>query len=319
MRHHAWAAIAIVALALAPAGALAQSGESVGVITEIKVGKGKVEVKSAGKPDRLAAPFLALRAGDSVRATSDAFAVILLTGGRGTVRIDASSSPYVLTPAGPGEGKLQKAQSLVTGSVNFLSGSSGESPKAVLAVRATGKPAVILSPRNTAVLPGPLTFEWMGTQFSRSTVRVLTPSGVVFEKRGVVGARFEYPDSAPPLRAGVRYTLQLEPATGPMQETTFEMVESARAEKIRRTLQELDDALGPQVPANTAVAIRTGTLAVEGLLHDARLAVLAALARDPDEPSLHTLLGQIYQKAGLADQAAEAFDEAQFLLTRGAN
>jgi hypothetical protein len=189
----------------------------------------------------------------------------------------------------------------------------------VLAVRATAKPAVILSPRNTAVLPGPLTFEWMGTQFSRSTVRVVAPSGVVFERKGVVGARFDYPAGAPALRPGVRYTLQLEPASGPVQESTFEIVEPARAETIRRNLQELTDALGAQVPPNTAVAIRTGTLAGEGLLHDARLVVLAALARDPDEPSLHTLLGQIYQKSGLGDQAAEAFDEAQFLLTRGAN
>ena len=60
-------------------------------------------------------------------------------------------------------------------------------------------------------------------------------------------------------------------------------------------------------------------LAEQGLFHDARLAVVAALVKDPDEPTLHTLLGHLYQKVGLAQQAAESFDEAQFLLTRGAN
>src|ERR1051326_919159 len=78
--------VALVVLLLAPVLAFAQGGESVGMITEIKVGKGKVDVKSAGKPDRPAGPFLALRAGDSVRATDNAFAVILLSGGRGTVK-----------------------------------------------------------------------------------------------------------------------------------------------------------------------------------------------------------------------------------------
>ena len=63
----------------------------------------------------------------------------------------------------------------------------------------------------------------------------------------------------------------------------------------------------------------TGMLAREGLLHDARHVVMVALAKDPDEPSLHTLLGQIYEKSGLPEQAAESFDEAQFLLTKGAN
>ena len=310
--------VVTLTLILAPTMALAQ-GESLGMITEIKVGKGRVEVKAVGKPDaRPAAPFLALRAGDTVRATDNAFAVILLTGGRGTVKIEASNSPFVLAAA-TGDSKLQKAQTLMAGSVGFLAANAGEPPKAVLSVRAGVKPAVILTPRDTAVLPGPLTVEWLGTQFARYTVRVSAPTGVLLEKKGVVGARFEYPADAPTLTSGVRYTLVIEPATGVAQQTSFEVVDATRAATIRQNLEDLADALGPSVPSNTAVAIRTGMLAREGMLYDARQAVMAALAKDPDEPSLHTLLGQIYQKSGLPEQAAESFDEAQFLLTKGAN
>jgi hypothetical protein len=311
--------VALALLLFAPVLVFAQGGESAGMITEIKVGKGKVEVKSAGKPDRPAGPFLALRPGDSVRTSDNAFAVILLTGGRGTVKVDASNSPYVLAVGAAADSKLQKAQTLVAGSVGFLSSQAAEPPKAVMSVRAGAKPAVILSPRNTAVLPGPLTFEWLGTQFARYTVRVSIPSGVLLEKKGIVGARFEYPADAPALKSGVRYTLVVEPATGPLQETTFEVLEAARADTIRQNLKEVADAFGATVSPNTAVAIRTGTLAEAGLLHDARQVVMAALAKDPDEPSLHTLLGQLYQKSGLHEQAAESFDEANFLLTRGAN
>jgi hypothetical protein len=311
--------VATVVLTLAPAMALAQ-GESVGMITEIKVGKGRVEVMAAGKPDaRPAGPFLALRVGDTIRATDNAFAVILLTGGRGTVKVEASNSPFVLAAGAPGDSKLKKVQTLMAGSVGFLAANAGEPPKAVLSVRAGVKPAVILTPRDTAVLPGPLTFEWLGTQFARYTVRVSAPSGVLLEKKGVVGARFEYPAAAPALKSGVRYTLVVEPATGAAQQTSFEVVDATRAAAMRQNLEDLADALGPTVPWNTAVAIRAGTLAREGLLHDARQVVMAALAKDPDEPSLHTLLGQIYEKSGLPEQAAESFDEAQFLLTKGAN
>ena len=40
---------------------------------------------------------------------------------------------------------------------------------------------------------------------------------------------------------------------------------------------------------------------------------------DADYVATYYQLGQLYQKSGLPDQAAESFDEAQFLLTKGAN
>lgn len=319
---HWWSVVAVVALGLGvlgtPGGVLGQAAESVGMITEIKMGKGRVEVQAAGKADwRLAGPFLAVRAGDTVRATADASAVILLTGGRGTVKVDASRSPLVMRPGAPDDGKLQKARTLVEGSVKFLAAGPKEPPKAVLSVRAAGGAPVVLSPRNSAVLPGPLAVEWLGSRSARYAVRLTAPSGVVLEKTGIVGPRWEYPAEAPPLAPGVRYTVQVIPANGRAQEASFEVLDTARAQAVRENLREVEDALGPGVSANTLTVVRFGLLAEQGLLHDARLAVLAALAKDPEEPALHTLLGQFYQKVGLAQQAAAAFDEAQFLLTRG--
>lgn len=74
----------------------AQAPETVGVVTEIKIGAGVVEVKSGGVDWRVAVPLNALRAGDQIRAGADASVVILLTGGRGTVRIEARNSPYAV-------------------------------------------------------------------------------------------------------------------------------------------------------------------------------------------------------------------------------
>src|SRR5207247_336393 len=78
----------VAGLAL-PAVAPAQPRETVGVITEIKAGDGAVEVRAAGGPWRPAAPLQALRGGDEVRVTQRATAVVLLSGGRGIVKIDA--------------------------------------------------------------------------------------------------------------------------------------------------------------------------------------------------------------------------------------
>src|SRR5215510_6807181 len=149
--------VLLLALAGLTSSVSAQTVESVGMITEIKMGKGRVEVKEAGKPtSRPAAPFLALRAGDTVHATDDALVVILLTAGRGAVKVDASSSPYVAMAPVAGASKLQKAQALVASSVRYLGAIAPEPPKAVLTVRSVARPPVIVSPRNTAVLPGPL-------------------------------------------------------------------------------------------------------------------------------------------------------------------
>jgi predicted Zn-dependent protease len=91
-----------------------------------------------------------------------------------------------------------------------------------------------------------------------------------------------------------------------------------RAQAIRRDLTALEQALRSIVSPNSLVALRVGFLAREGLIHDARLSLTAALTKDPDEPTLHLLLGNLYLKAGLPEMAAESFDEAQFLLTRSA-
>jgi hypothetical protein len=309
-----WWLVVAMMLGLALTAA-AQPRETVAVISEIKPGKGKVEVKSSAFDWRPAGALQALRSGDQVRASGDATAVVLFSGGRGTTRIDAATSPWTV-PAIAADGKTQKAQALVASSIAFLSGGTKEPPKAVAATRSLGVAPVILTPRGGPVLGNGLVFEWMGSQFSRYAVRVVSPDGVVVEKAGVAGARFTYPADAPPLKAGVPYRFEVQGAGHPAQATTFEVVDASRANGIAAELRELDLALAGATPNSLAVA-QAGALASAGLLHDARRLVLAALARDPDEPTLHAVLGHLYMRTGLDRQAAESFEEAQFLLSRG--
>lgn len=298
-----------------PAPAIGQEAEVVGMITELKMGQGRVEVLPAGaRRWRSAGPLLALRSGDTVRATEDASAVILLSGGRGSVTVKNASSPFVVPAPDFGESKAQKVLKLLEAAVGFLSTTAKEvalSPP--LATRGGSGRLVIVSPRNGPVLPDSLTFEWVGSRFSRYTVRIVGPRGVVLE-REVRGATFQYPPDAPPLAAGTRYTLEVASANRSAQQAWFELLDMTVAEAIRRDVMELEEAAGPTVSPSTLATLRAAFLARNGLLHDARLSVMAALAKDPDEPTLHLLLGRLYSQVGLPEQATESFNEVRFLL-----
>ena len=298
-----------------PAPANSQGTETAGMITELKVDRGRVEVKSAGAQEwRKAGPLLTLRAGDTVRATDEATAVILLSGGRGSVKVNKANSPFVVPGLQAGESKAQKAMTLLEASLGFLSATAKEEPRAVLSTRGGPRPAVILSPRNGPVMPDSVTFEWLGSRFSRYTVRIVGPGGVVLEKKDLTGAKFDYPPDAPPLSPGVRYTVHVVSGNHPAQQAWFEVLDSTRAQAIRRDLTELEKATGTTVAPNTLATLRAGFLASNGLLHDARLSLISALTKDPDEPTLHLLLGKLYEKSGLPQQAAEEYGEARFLL-----
>jgi len=307
----------LVAASFAPAPpARAQSAETAAVITELKPGRGRVEVRPAAGGDwKPARPLLALRVGDQVRTSDNASAVVLLSGGRGTVRIEGVSGAFTV-PSAAATGQGQKARALVEASLGFLAGTTKESSQAVLATRGAARPPVIVSPRNGRVLPETLAFEWLGSRFGRYTVRVVGPAGPVVEKREVTGARWEYPADASALSPGVRYTLQVTAAGHPAQDAWFEVVDAERARAVASDLAGLEQELGPSVSPTSRAVLRAGLLAREGFLHDARRVVVTALAADRDEPTLHLLLGDLYTRTGLTELAAESFDEAQYLSSK---
>jgi hypothetical protein len=287
--------------------------EVAAMITEIHVGGGQVDVGSAGGDRwRPARPLLTLREGDTVATTADAWVVIVLSGGRGTVRIDEVTSPFVVTAPPTGRGRLDKGRMILETSLDFLSTTRREL-FGNLGSRGGMRPPVILTPRNGLVLPDSLVFEWRGSSSSRYGVRVQGPDGPVLERAEVAAVRFEYPKDAPALTPGVRYRFQLLPAWHAPQEVWFELVDTELARRVRQDLRDLDAVL-PEPSTPTAVVLRTGVLAHHALLHDARLGLAAALARHPEEPTLHFLLGELYTRQGLTQEAAEAYAEARFLL-----
>lgn len=286
------------------------------MVTEIHPGEGQVEVRSAETERwRPATPLLTLREGDTVNTTQDAWAVVVLTGGRGTVRVDEANAPFSVTAPPMDTSRLHKGLKILEASFHFLATTPRELPLGTLGTRAGMKPPAILTPRNGLVLPDSVIFEWRGSRSSLVTIRIVGPDGLVLERTKLAGARFQYPRSAPPLLAGVRYRFQLLPAWSTPQEVWFELVDPIEARAIRRDLQDLEEALvAAPPPPSTLAALRAGVLAGHGLLHDARLGLAEEIARHPDEPTLHFLLGDLYARQGLSEEATESFEEAQILM-----
>ena len=294
----------------------AQTSETVGIVTEIAVGRGRVELKPASAADwRPVTPLATVRAGDTIRATADAVVVILLAGGRGTRRIDAAASPAVLDAA-TAESTVHKGRALVEQSLRFLSLTSKGPPKGLLATRGPAPLPVVLGPRQALLSAAPLTFEWVGSPGRRYTVRLTGPMGIVL-KRDVAGNRLPYPDGVPALERGVEYTVEVRTPGQPAQSASFYVVSAERARDVSRDLTELDSLLGSSGGSSAAVA-RAGYLASQGLFHDARDVVLGALRADAEQAALYLLLGNIYDRIGLRAQAAEAYAEAEYLTTEKA-
>ena len=101
--------LALAAILSFPSPGRSGEREVAGMITEIHLGEGRVEVRSAETELwRPAMPLLTLRAGDTVTTTQDAWVVIVLTGGRGSVRVDEANAPFSVTAPLVDRGPLHK-------------------------------------------------------------------------------------------------------------------------------------------------------------------------------------------------------------------
>lgn len=296
---------------------LGWAADPVAVLTEFRQDQGEVSVKRAGEADwTRPQPLLALRPGDQVRASGNSRAVLVFTGGRGTLTVTQANSPLTVQ-APTGESATEKLRGLLGGVTQFLLAQPKETTYRSLSVRSVpaAPPPLIVSPRETRLLGGPVTFEWSGSERLRYRLRVVGPDGLQWEQANLRRQPIEYPASALPLRPGARYRWELEAEGYPVQQAQFELLPGSEAARVQAALAELQPAALPGFPRNTVVLVRAGLLLQERLHHDARRELLAGIAADPDEPALHLLLARVYEGVGLQELAAQAYDEAQFLST----
>jgi hypothetical protein len=303
-------------LLLAPAGGFAASpGDPVTLLTEIRPGHGEVRVKLSTESEwKAPLPLLSLRQGDQVRVTRNATAVLMFMGGQGIVTVAASNSPYTVQSVAEG-GVRGKTAEVVTTVTRILMGKKKDLAYTALATRSAKRPPVILSPRDGKLLGSPA-LEWTGSDRVRYGVRVFGPQGLIWEQANLPQAPLPYPPNAPLLNPGFVYRWELSTKDFPVQQGRFSILSATDIAGIRETLSALEPGTLPGYPKNTVALMRAGFLFEQELYTEARAELLAALQADPDEPSLHLMLGHVYERTGLPAMAGEEFDEAQYLSTR---
>jgi hypothetical protein len=287
----------------------AQSQEAVAVITELKLNRGDVQIRLPGKkaPEK-PAPLQSLYAGTQVVVSKDASVVILFTEGMKTVTIDEKNSPFEIKPP---EAKGGQASAGMRQVASLLLGKKKPPTYIPLATRGSKHPPTLISPRETKMLTDSPTFKWMGMEMQTGTLRVYGPEGPLWTAENIARTQLKYPSSAPRLKPGVEYSWSIEKKGVPAEKARFTILTPEQAKPVQEQLKSLEGASG--VSKTTLTVLKASLFLSHGLFYEAREILAEAVTADPDEPTVHLLLGETYEKTGLKNLALEEYGEAQFL------
>lgn len=290
-----------------PALRAAQSEDVVAVITEIKFNKGDIQVAHPGKTAERAAVLQSLYAGSKVQVSKGATATVVFTDGSRAVTVDEKNSALEIKPAAKTAGRLKEAAGTLVGkkfSSNFVA----------LAVRGKTRGPTLLAPRETKLLTAMPRFQWIGMEGQPSAVKVSGADGLIWSAENIADTQIAYPASAPVLRPGAAYSWSAERRGVTGEKASFSLLGAEEARAIKDRLAEIDAADG--VSKTTAAILKASFLISKELYYDARETLLEAAKNDPQEPTLHFLLGEVYEKTGLKNLAQEAYSEAEPLTER---
>ncbi len=290
---------------------LAWAAEPVAYVTEIhRKAPGDVSVRTAGEREwKSAQPLMPLGIGDEVRVAHGADAVLLLRAG-GTQRVTAADSP--LSVKAPPESRASdQARAAMTSVAQFFFGKQTPPTYRKAAVRGAGRPAPleILFPRETRVFPGPVTFVWRGSDKLTYTVRVFDGPRVLWEHASARPT--ELPYAGTPLEPGMRYVWEVTAPGQPVQRAQFEILPEVDAVRVRNGLAALGRLTEQGYSPGTVALMRTAILSEDGLYGSAQRELEDAIARDGQEPTLHLVLGHVYERMGLIGHATESFERAR--------
>jgi hypothetical protein len=297
---------------------VSQTGTTAAVLTSCK---GPVTLIHAGTAT--AASFgLALTDGDEVKTGSGAEAEIMFAAGN-WVQIGANSSMHIKgrpgsTPA-PGADKSDKKGNNGSFEVvqSFLKLKNSEGSSAIGGLRSGEKapPLVALSPCQTRVRTTRPAFKWKIDDASAELkLTVWGESKALWETTVSNATTTTYPADAPALRPGVSYSWTLEttdPLVSPPLRTPasfFEVIAPADATRLDADLSTLDAGQSGSV---TYHLTRASLYFDSGLVEDAIAETETALAADPANQSLRSILARLYADTGRRSDAIAELNKVQ--------
>jgi hypothetical protein len=304
--------VALVVLAVSPLRLYASTPAA--VLTSCK---GSVTVVRSGG-SAPAAFGLPLHDGDEVKTAPGAEAEIMFSAGN-WVQIGPNSSMKI--KGHPGDKPDVAADKAKSGNFevvqNFLKLKSSEGTSAISGLRSGEKPARLepVAPCQTRIRVTRPEFRWRIDDLATELrLIVYGENKVVWQSDVVNVTTLTYPTGAPALRPGVSYSWTLEttdPLVTPPLRTPasfFELIAPADAQTLDTDLSALDaNKPGPV----TYHLMRASLFFEHGLVDDAIAETESAVASDPDNGSLHTILGRLYAEAGRTRDAITELNQGQ--------
>ena len=308
--------VALFVVASLPAAGWA--GEPVAVLINARGGQGEVHVRASGDARwNEATLFLELREHDEIRVTGQAEADVFYLKASKPETVTAAKSPYTIRALPASSTGSTRVDLVAERLAAMFLRLSKEKPPVYVQLGGRGREAqegaapVIVGPRATRLFSAPTLFEWIGPD-GLYTVTVMGVDGkVVWVSPPTVAFRVNYPDSAPLLLYGAKYTWRLgTEGRFADEEAAFEILPLPDVMRIRQLLDDLGTPAAGGV-SSTSALLRAGLLFQEGLYEVARLELLVGLADRPEDPSLLYLLGHVYEQMGLQERATDSFLRAE--------
>jgi hypothetical protein len=289
----------------------AQGEEVIAVITELKLNKGDIQITHPGRSTAERPAILqSLYHGSRLHVSKNAVATILFTDGMRTVTVDENNSPFEIKSAAKsahGHGRFKDV-------ANTLLGKKSPPDLVPLTVRGKSRGPTLLTPRETKLLTPTPRFQWVDMEEQPRTIKVFGPSAMLWSLENVAATQLDYPSSAPALRPGDQYSWSVEERGGPAEWATFTLLSPEESQAIQDQLAEIGSS---DTVSETTVAVVKGSFLISReLYYDAREILLEAAIADPEEPTLHFLLGEVYENTGIKHLAQEEYSQAQLLGTK---
>jgi len=283
--------------------------DAIAVITELKFNRGDIQLRTSNNAAPTKPAVLqSLYPGNLIQTSRDAVAVVFFTDGSRTVTVDKKSPSFEVRA---GQAKSSQASTKVREVAGLLLGKKKPPTYVALSVRGKAQPPTLLSPRNTKLLNDAPTFQWMGMDQQPGSVKVFGPQGMIWSADNINLTRIAYPASAPRLQPDVEYTWVIEKKGFSVNRVSFKVLAPGEVAAIKERVTEL---AGLSAASKTTLAVlKANFLMSKDLYHDAREVLTEAIAADSDEPTLHFVLAELYDKIGLKNLAGEEYNEAEFL------
>ena len=296
-----------IGIAGSPAPAPAQGDSPTAVLTACK---GPVTIVRAG--GATTATFgAALVEGDEVKTGADAEAEIMFASGN-WVQVGANSSMKI--KGQPGSKAKEQNFEVVQ---NFLKLKSSEGTSSISGLRSGDKSSALIasSPCQTKVRDARPTFRWSAENRNLELNFVLYNESSVHWKSTVSsGASVAYPIDAPALVPGVSYSWTLEtadPLVSPPLRTPASFFEVLAPADVKTLDQDLASIDAKKPGPTTYHLLRASLYFDRGLVADAITETQAAVATDPNNPSLHAILGRLYAETGQTDEAMDEMEKSR--------